>query len=32
MSLVPPFAAPKHVGEAKDHAVVKRRECKGLFA
>ena len=32
LSPVPSLTAPEHVGEARDHAVVNRRECKGLFA
>ena len=32
LSLVPPLAVSERTGEARDHAVVKRREYKGLFA
>ena len=32
LSPVPPLATSEHVREARDHAIVKRRECKGLFA
>ena len=32
LSLVPPLATLKRAGEVIDHAVVKRRKCKGSVA